>query len=185
MSRSHSTSIEDRALSLLGSGVAPEAAANALGVTASHISQLLSDAHFSEKVTTLRYESLQKHNSRDDKYDSIEDTLLSKLESSIPLMYKPHDILRAIATINGAKRRGQSTPQQITNQQNIINLSLPETILKKFVTNINNQVIKAGEEDLLTLPSSELLAKVEKNETPEQQQIEGTNSSLKKRPSNA
>lgn len=175
MTAAKPTSVEERALALLGSGVTAEAAANALGVTASYISQLLSDEEFSGKVTTIRYENLQKHNSRDNKYDAIEDKLLHKLEASIPMMYKPEQLLKAVATINGAKRRGQSAPQQITNQQNIINLTLPTAVVQKFTTNINNQVIKAGSEDLLTLPSSELLAKAENDDT--KPAIEGTASS--------
>lgn len=166
MSRQAPTSVETRALELLGSGIQPESVAAALGVTPSYISQLLSDDEFSQQVTTLRYNALQKHNDRDNSYDSIEDKLLEKLDKSIPMMYKPAEILSAIKVVNAAKRRGQSAPQQITNQQNIVNLVLPTAITQNFVTNINNQVIKAGDQELLTIPSSALLAKAEKENEP-------------------
>ena len=71
-----STSVEERALHLLGSGVPADSVASALGVTPSRISQLLAEDSFSKKVAALRYDSLQKHNRRDGKYDSLEDTLL-------------------------------------------------------------------------------------------------------------
>ncbi len=71
--RGTSSSIEDRALVLLGAGIGGEAVANALGVTPSRISQLLSEQAFSDAVSTLRYENLQKHNNRDASYDTIED----------------------------------------------------------------------------------------------------------------
>lgn len=155
------SSIEERARTLLGSGIAAESVAAALGVTPSRIAQLLSNETFAESVAKLRYESLQQHNKRDSHYDRLEDTLLDKLERSIALLYKPQDILKAISTINGAKRRGQSSPEQVTNQQNIVNLVLPVSIAQKFSVNIDNQVTRAGEQDLLTMPSSNLLRKVE------------------------
>ncbi len=156
-----STSIEDRALKLLGSGVQAEAVAGALGVTPARISQLLAEEVFSKQVADLRYESLQKHNKRDNRYDSLEDTLLEKLTKSLPLLVKPESILKAITVVNGAKRRGQSAPAQVTNQQNIVNIILPNIIVDKFVTNGDNQVVRAGDQDLVTMQSGNLLKQVE------------------------
>jgi len=155
------SSTEERALSLLGSGVAAESVASALGVTPARISQLLSEESFSNKVATLRYENMQKHNVRDESYDSLEDTLLRKLEKSLPLLMRPESILKAITVVNGAKRRGQSAPEQVANQQNIVNLVLPSVIAAKFSVNIDNQVTKAGDQELLTMASGNLLKQVE------------------------
>lgn len=155
------TSIEDRALVLLGAGIGGEAVANALGVTPARISQLLSEQTFSDAVSTLRYENLQKHNNRDASYDTIEDRLLNKLEQNLSFILKPRDLLQAISVINNAKRRGQSSPDQVINQQNIVNLILPTVIAEKFTVNINNQVTRAGEQELHTLPASALLKSVE------------------------
>lgn len=153
--------VEERALKLLGSGVQAEAVANALGVTPSRIAQLLSEKHFAAKVAELRYDNLQSHNRRDASYDSLEDMLLLKLEKALPLMTKPESILKGISIVNGAKRRGQSAPAQVTNQQNIVNLILPAVITEKFAINIDNQVTKAGDQDLLTMASGNLLKQVE------------------------
>lgn len=155
------TSIEDRALVLLGAGIGGEAVANALGVTPSRISQLLSNQVFSDAVSTLRYENLQKHNNRDASYDTIEDRLLASLENNLGFILKPRDLLQAISVINSAKRRGQSSPDQVVNQQNIVNLILPTIIAEKFTVNVDNQVTRAGEQELHTLPASTLLKNVE------------------------
>jgi len=155
------TSIEEKALTLLGSGIQAEAVASALGVTASRISQLLSREDFAVKVAALRYENLQSHNVRDGKYDSLEDSLIYKLEKSLPLMIRPDTILKAISIVNSAKRRGQSAPEQASNHQNIVNLVLPAIIANKFITNINNQVTKAGEQELITISSGQLLDNTE------------------------
>jgi len=157
----NTSSTEDRALRLLGNGVNAESVASALGVSASRISQLLSDPIFSKQVEDLRFESLQQHNERDASYDSLEDKLLVKMEKSLPLMMRPGDILKALQVVNAAKRRGQSAPEQATNQQNIINIMLPSVITQRFQTNINNQVVSAGDQDLVTLSSSALLKQVE------------------------
>lgn len=155
-----SSTVEDKALALLGTGVSSEQVASALGVSASRISQLLSGEDFSSKVTNLRYAALSAHSDRDREYDEVEDSLLGKLKDSLPLMFKPSDILRAIAVINGAKRRGVTTTG-VTESQNIVNLVLPTVIAQKFTVNINNQVTKAGEQELLTLESSSLLKEIE------------------------
>ena len=158
------TATEDRALSLLGSGVPAASVASALGVDASRISQLLANKEFADQVAALRYENLQEHNARDSTYDTLEDKLLTKLEKSLPLLFRPTDILKAIQVVNSAKRRGQSAPEQVTNQQNIVNLILPTQITQKFVSNVNNQVVKAGEQELVTMQSGNLLALAESKE---------------------
>jgi predicted transcriptional regulator len=158
------TSIQEKALTLLGNGVSGEAVAAALGVTPSAISQLISNPEFAEQIATLRYENLQKHNDRDNKYDSMEDRLLAQLDNLLPLMMKPLEVLRAIQVINAAKRRGASTPDSIINKQTTINLVMPTQIIQKFSTNVNNQVITAGETELLTIDSKSLLEKVSKQD---------------------
>ena len=156
-SKGVTTSTEEKALALLGSVVQAEHVAAALGVTPSRISQLLSDEVFALKVATMRYENLRKHNERDGAIDGIEDQLIAKLKASMPLMIKPDTIIRAFNVVNAAKRRGSSSPEQTVNQQNIINLTLPTQIIQQFVKNTDNQVIKAGEQELITMSSNTLL----------------------------
>jgi hypothetical protein len=156
-----SSSVEERALALLGSGVGSDSVASALGVTPGRISQMLAEKSFSSKVSDLRYKALQSHNVRDGKYDSLEDNLIIKLERAMPLLVRPRDIIDALTKVNNAKRRGQSAPPQVNNQQNIVNLILPNVIADKFSIDINNQVVKAGEQELLTMPSGNLLKQVE------------------------
>ena len=155
------TVTEDRALSLLGSGIPAENVASALGVTPGRISQLLANKEFADQVATLRYEHLQKHNTRDASYDSIEDRLIQKLEKQLPLIMRPMETVKALQAVNGAKRRGQSAPEQVTNQQNIVALILPTIIAQRFTTNTINQVIKAGEQELVTMQAGSLLANTE------------------------
>ncbi len=148
------SSVETKALKLLGAGHGPEIVAQACGVSTSRISQLLSTPEFAASVMELRYESLQKHNDRDDSYDSLEDTLIKKMKDIIPFMMKPGEVLAAIRIINGAERRGVSSPANEGTHTTTVNITLPSIITQQFVTNINNQVIKAGSQELVTIQSS-------------------------------
>lgn len=163
-------STESRALALLGSGISASVVAASLGVSESRISQLLSDESFSQQVSNLRYENLQKHNQRDATYDSLEDKLLQKMEDALPLMHRPMEILKSISVINAAKRRGTSTPESILEKQQVIQLQIPIQIINKFTANPEGQVTKVitdnQEQSLLTIQSGSLdsLLKERKND---------------------
>jgi predicted transcriptional regulator len=152
-----STGIRDRALALLGSGLGPEVTASALGVTTSAISQLLSETEFATAVAQIRFESLSRHNAQDAKYDDLEAKLTEKLENLLPMLQRPMEILRAITTINMAKRRGSGAQEHISGQHVVVTLNLPAITVNQFSTNNLNQVVKVGEQDLLTIQSGTLL----------------------------
>lgn len=158
------TSTESRALTLLGQGIPASVVAATCGVSESRISQLISDPVFAAQVAELRFSSLQKHNERDSKYDTMEDALIDKLKDLMPLMMRPMEVLKAIQVINAAKRRGASAPDSITQQQTFINLSIPTTLIQKFQINSNNHVTQAGEQTLLTLQSGSLLQKIKEQQ---------------------
>jgi hypothetical protein len=152
-------STDERALHLLGSGIPPESVAAACGVSVSRISQLLSDPEFTSKVAELRFHALEKHNITDNKYDEMEDKLLDKLKDCLPFIaMDPMKLLKAVQVINGAKRRGASSPDQIQAQNTVVQLVMPQVLIQKFTTNINNQVIHAGDQTLTTIPSHTLAA---------------------------
>lgn len=153
-----STAIKEKALSLLGAGVPAEQTAAALGVTAPYISQLLSEEDFAAAVAEKKYLTLAKHNQRDESLDTLEDRLIGQINKQLPLMIgKPMEIVKAFQIVNGAKRRGQSAPASITNQQNLTQINIPTSIVNKFTVNINNQVTQAGNQDLLTIQSGTML----------------------------
>ena len=157
-------STEERALKLLGSGCGPEVVATAVGVSTSRISQLLSTPEFAAAVSDLRFQNLQKHNELDNEYDNIEKKLIEQLKDVMPLMMRPMEIIKAISVINNAKRRGQSAPEAITNQNTVVNLTMPTLIMQQFTSNINNQVIRAGNQTLETIQSSAMLAQAKKRQ---------------------
>lgn len=154
-----------RILELLGTGLSPEIVASAAGVTPSYISQLLSEESFSKQVTQLRFDNLQAASTRDRAYDDIEDKLIEKMRDLLPMMYKPLEVLRAITVINGAKRRGAAAPENIHINNTVVNLTIPNQILQRFIVNATNQVVEVSgnemtnSQTLVTMPSSQLLGK--------------------------
>lgn len=150
------TSNESRILDLLGQGLDPSVVASAIGVTPSFVSQLLSKAEFAEEVAERRFLTLSKHTERDNRYDTLEDKLLDKLENCLPYMHKPMEIVAAITRINAAKRRGASAPQSLQTQSPVIPLILPIQIIQQFQLNGNGQVVKAGSQDLTTAQPGQL-----------------------------
>lgn len=150
------TSTESRALSLLGQGLGPETVASAIGVSVSRISQLLSETDFAAAVADLRFKNLSKHNERDNEYDRLEDELITKMRDLMPFMVRPMEVARVLQIINAAKRRGSSTPESITNQQTVVQLNMPVSIYQKFTVNANNQVIQAGQQQLITVQSGNM-----------------------------
>lgn len=166
MATSTTSTTEERALTLLGQGVPPQAVANALGVDISRISQLLSQDDFASKVVERKFESLSKNNERDGSIDNLEDKLITKLENCLPFMTRPMELVKAFQVINAAKRRGSAAPDPVMQNQTIIQLNIPAIILNKFSTNINNQVVQVGERSLLTIPSGQMIKLAEAQNAP-------------------
>lgn len=150
-----------RILEMLGNGLSPTVVSSALGVSESYISQLLSEESFAHQVTTLRYQNLQAATIRDRSYDAIEDALIQKMTDLLPMMYKPMEVLRAITVINAAKRRGADAPENTVINQTIVQLTLPTAITSRFVTNSNNQVIEAGDQELITIAAPSLAGRLD------------------------
>lgn len=153
---------QDKILSLLSKGLPPSAVANALGIDQSYISQLMSDDEFAAEVSTRKYITVEKHLARDGAIDRLEDKILEKLEHSMAMMHRPMEILKAFSVINAAKRKATiATPADILSPSTqIINLQMPTIIQQHFTTNINNQVISAGTQNLITIQSNTLMETV-------------------------
>jgi len=118
-----------------------------LGLTPSAITQSIAKmAQVDEPVT-------ESHKRLDDQYDSIEGKLLNQLEKSIPLLMRPMEISRVLQTVNAAKRRGGPL-KSAQVAPTVLQLNLPVAIQTRFVLNSLNQVVSAGAQDLVTIPSA-------------------------------
>lgn len=147
---------ESKVLTLLGQGFAPEMVATAVGVSPARISQLLSQDEFAQQVAELRYRQLAAHTERDSKYDTLEDQILDRLRTSLSMVFDPMKLAKLLSVVNSAKRRGAAAPEHLTTQQTVVQLNIPTQILQQFRVNINNQVVQAGQQDLITVQSANM-----------------------------
>lgn len=153
----------ERALSLLGRGYSQSVVASALGVTDSQISQLMADKEFAEQVSRLRFESLTEANTRDSKYDALEDKLLDRLEDVADYITKPREILSALNILNKAERRGQPAVEQTQLVQNVVQLTVPIVLQQKFMVSESNEVIDVEGQQLTTMSSKDFKSLVDRH----------------------
>lgn len=154
------TSPQQRALTLLGSGVPQEQVASALGVSPSLISQWLATDEFSTQVVEAKYKKLSSHNQRDDTLDSLEDILIKRIQDTLPLCFKPMELTKMFQVINAAKRRGTSELNSIQENKPIVSITIPTQIINQFAVNPQGMVTKVGQQSLITMQSGTLLRKV-------------------------
>ena len=141
----------ERAIQLLGNNIPAVQVAAAVGCTESYLSQLISVPEIAERISAIRYESLQQATARDSKLDSMEDKILTQLERAMPTVLKPMELLKALQVVNNAKRRGLTPAEQTSQLQSAqISLTLPTQVIKNFTVNVNNQVVGAGSQELVT-----------------------------------
>ncbi len=148
---------EKRAIDLLAGGCTQAQVASATGLSESRISQIISKPEISAQISSARVEKLGAANTRDAAYDALEDSLIEKMAESLPFAQKPLEIARLLKVVNEAKRRGVANTEQTAATANVVQILMPTTIVQKFTTNINNQVISAGEQVLETIQSNTLL----------------------------
>jgi len=158
-------SLQGRISSLLCAGMAQSAVASIVGVDASYISQLMADESFSSAVILARAAKSEKELARDNRLDSLEDLLIDRMEKLTKqphVFMKPMEALRALQTINGLKRKASNlvaASQGDGMGSTVIELTLPSFIVQNFyapVLDINNNVVKIGDNDLVTIQSSQM-----------------------------
>lgn len=153
--------IQGRICKLLGQGIEAHRVASAVGVDASYISQLLSDDAFKERVQELKLANLTESTERDRRYDKLEDKLLAKIEQDVdnnPLAFKSTtEKVRNLVAINGLKRRGANGDNMVNTVNNtVVQLMLPTQLMQRYIKDVNNQIVQAGDKNLLTMQSSQL-----------------------------
>jgi len=152
--------MDESILKLLGQGVAASQVALAVGVSESRISQLVSEDKFASRLAEIRLGSLTKHNARDDRYDSLEDRVLTQLESSIPMVMDPMKQVLILTRLNNMKRRGASSSEHIPQKAQVISLQLPVNIINRFSVNGAQQVTTIdtpeGSQSMVTIQSGQI-----------------------------
>jgi hypothetical protein len=157
--------MKERIISLLGTGISPAIAASAVGCSEAYVSQLMSQPEIAERVSALRFESLQAASNHDKKLDSLEDKIVDRLGEALPMMMRPAELLRAAAIINGMKRRGSSAPETVHIQNQIVNLQIPQHAAVRFQLSSTKEIVEVDGRSLVTMPASQLLLEAKRHAT--------------------
>ncbi len=157
----------ERIKELLGSGLSNEVVANAVGVHPSYVSQLMTDETFAAEVVEKRTQTLASISLRDRSWDGIEDKLLTQLNEIVEqrMIYKPTDVLRALALVNNAKRRGTTAQEAMVVNKTVVTLNLPTVVVNDYKKNSFGEVIEVTSSEgqaqtLVTMPAAALMQKL-------------------------
>lgn len=125
------------------------------------ISQIAAKEEFQQLLAAERLKSLNTQVAIDAKYNEIESKLLDKLQGSVDMMFRPIEVIKALSVVNGAKRRGTEalTPSTQSSAPSVV-INLPVQLVKSFTTDVQNQVVRVGDQDLVTIQSAALAQKV-------------------------
>ena len=135
------TSLTERIKNLLGSGIQPTTVAATVGCEPSYITQLMGDENFRNQVVELKSKALLASTLRDQEWDALEDALLGKMKSAVPMMMQPAMILKALQVVNGAKRRGAPPQEQTVINNTVVNLEFTQQKLVSFQRNSRGDII--------------------------------------------
>lgn len=151
------TKQEDDILRLLSDGHSQEVVASTLGVSPSAISQHLAKEGFRDELAARKSIKLDRYSKLDDSYDQVEISLLEKLKQTLPYLSKPGEISAVLAKINSAKRRlGDSSKVQNTPVTQIINITLPTSVVHKFSRTRDGHVVAVDDKSLVTITSNSM-----------------------------
>lgn len=154
----------EHAIELLGKKVPASQVCTICSISASYLHEMMQDEHFMGRIVAIQTTKLKKQSERDDRYDKIEDKLLERLESQICGLVSAAETAKVLKIINSAVRRGAGeVNNDVTNIQNVVELTLPPHLLKLFaqqhevVLNDNNEVVSVSGTTLGRMDSTKLL----------------------------
>lgn len=145
----------DSVIAALRNGFTNTQIAGALGVTDSAVHQFIEE----NGLAAIAMQN-SKFAAIDDKLNSLEDFVLTKLESSMKMaVMDPIRLAAVYKTLNGAKRRSLAEGQNIQNINNVrlVNLNLPKHVEVKIGLSARNEVIEVEGRPINTLPAGKLV----------------------------
>lgn len=162
---------DQRIKEMLGFGISQEATANAVGVSPSYISQLMSDESFEASVAELKITHTVAATQRDLSYDALEDKLLVTMHDMVDQgrFQKPEQVLHALRVSNQMTRRGSGIQTGSKPLSVVVNLSLPgivrdrfipDSSKERFITNRKGEVIEVNGQTTVTMDSKVLVKQI-------------------------
>lgn len=174
---------------LLALGASPKEVAQEVGISPSHLSQLMAEESFSELLSEMKSivaigndlseENLseaairsQIHQGMDDLWDELEQLSLSKLMDNVKmgLVTKSGELLQLATLANKATRKkGVSLRDEEVSNKNIVQLNISNVLISKgstvaTVLNSNNQVIEVAGRTIINESKDRILSRLQELE---------------------
>lgn len=150
--------MKDRIKAYLANGLKPSEIATILGVSPAYISQLLKDPDFKASVEAAMLDNAAPADERlDVKYESLEHTILSQMQSQVVGAELPH-LTRALEAVTKArelksKAKNPATPTTLVQQ--VVNISVPAHVLQvpQLQLNEKSEVIAIDDRPMASMTS--------------------------------
>lgn len=152
-----SNSIREKIISYLGAGVSQAVAAEAVGVTASYVSQLLMEPGVLEEVALLKAGKLDAAVKADATVEQGEKLALERAIKLIPYIRSAREAVAVYGTLNAAKRKAQEDrASEGAGNSLSVTLTLPKAGRIMIQVNTDNQIVDVDGVTTAPLPSKAL-----------------------------
>lgn len=153
--------MKDRIKAYLANGLKPSEIATILGVSPAYISQLLKDPDFKASVEAAMIDNAAPPDERlEVKYESLEHTILSQMQSQVVGAELPH-LTKALEAVTKARESKAKTknpsllPNGATLVQQVVNISVPSHVLQvpQLQLNEKSEVIAIDSRPMASMTS--------------------------------
>lgn len=148
---------KEKAKNLLSGGVEYSLAAKILGCDVSYLSHLMQDAEFAAEVTARQVAVAGDQVQITQKITKLQLKALEKMEMLLPYESDLAEIRNCFKVLNAATLRTPDVDPDAGKDQQVVALRLPTVVNLNFKVDINNEVIQAGDQVLVTMPSQQVL----------------------------
>ena len=148
---------KEKAKNLLSSGVEYSLAARILGCDVSYLSHLMDDPEFAAEVSARQVANAgdQVQITRD--ITELQVQALKKMRQLMAYETDLGEIRQCFKVLNSATIRTPDVDPNAGKDQQVVNLRLPQVLALNFKVDIKNEVVQAGDQVLVTMPSQQLL----------------------------
>lgn len=150
--------IRDRLINFLATGMTQEEAARTVGCDPSYVSQLLSTDDFVQDLDQAKKQLVKDAQAEEQeaRMNKLEDVLVNSLMQNAPFA-SFSEVTKAMEMLIRAKTakamREGKIQGPVFQQNNFINLSLPQAAAPEIVLNTQKEIIAVGEKTLAPMPA--------------------------------
>lgn len=152
------TAVRDKIISYLGQGISQAVTAEACGVTASYVSQLLDEEGVQQEIAKLRAGKLQRDLEVDDSLANIEKDALAAVGKKLPYVKGPLEAAKIFQILNAARKRSEVGKDADAAESMSVTLVIPKAANVLIEVNSRQQVIAVNDQSIAPLPSKALPA---------------------------